>query len=182
MKIKSFSYGATVNLGNFESERFQVDVELTANEPFEESVDTAKMIVEEQLKRLPLAIQERLNAAMDNLSDAEIRAELLERANEGAMLQFNGLHQEIDAAKKELKQLLGRLEMANTEVEETKAFNRSLKEDVDALIQLGILVPPDSPKQMQGQTIPVSSREDNWDRYHESIGDSYEQIQGDNLP
>lgn len=181
MKPIELTFGVTINTGNFESVKLSIAYELEPGDTVDSAKDAAEKEIATQLKRLPMELQNRLNDALSRLNDAEVRAEMLERANQGAMLQFNGIHEDITAKKAEFKRLLSQIALGNAELEALKAEIRELREDSESLIQLGILVRDDAPKQIQGQADSPSSKENNWDRYQEGYN-HYEELQGDNLP
>ena len=49
MKIKTISYGLTRNLGNFESARLDIQVELKDNDDYEKSFQALKAMVVNQI-------------------------------------------------------------------------------------------------------------------------------------
>ena len=52
MRIKNVRYGRTVNRGNFESERFDVELELDADDTFEDALELCKGLSSAALEQL----------------------------------------------------------------------------------------------------------------------------------
>jgi len=50
MRASKITYAKLVNLGNYEHERFEVEIELNKNEKASDAMDVAKKFIENQIK------------------------------------------------------------------------------------------------------------------------------------
>lgn len=74
MRVKSVAFGFTKNLGNFQSARVDVSVELAEGESFDRALDLAQAVVNE-------ALDQDMSPEMQALLDAE-------RARAATSLEF----------------------------------------------------------------------------------------------
>ena len=120
INVKTVRYGATINLGNFESERIDIEVELHPGQTPDEALEYARCWVKENTGKLPQEIQQQINDATSALAHQK---SLIEKA-EQELCETRNLRRAqsalISKNHKQYQDVLAKLRIAKAELLKVK--------------------------------------------------------------
>jgi hypothetical protein len=119
-EVESVHYQATINLGNFESEKLGITIKLSQGQTADEALETARCWVKDNAGKLPAVMHRKIASASATISQQQRKIEENERElNRVRKSRVEG-RQAIEKAQQELVDVLQKTRVAKIELNKVK--------------------------------------------------------------